>query len=101
MYQHVHKPNIVPLLEAMHYGLPIVASNIDGMAEILPQEWLFQAGNERELAAAMQRVQSMNNTDFIKINRLRVRRDFNIEKFGEKFYEVLIDGKFIENIPSY
>src|SRR5205823_3483633 len=42
----------VPLvmLEAMAYNVPIVASDSDGMSEMLPREWLFPFGNYQALA---------------------------------------------------
>lgn len=43
----------VPLvmLEALHYGIPVAASAVDGMAEMLPAAWLFPPGDAAGLAA--------------------------------------------------
>ena len=45
----------VPLvmLHAMHFGLPVIASAVDGMADILPPHWLFPTGDAGALAARL------------------------------------------------
>ncbi len=42
----------VPLvmLEALARGIPVIGSNRDGMKEILPEEWIFEAENAAALA---------------------------------------------------
>jgi glycosyltransferase involved in cell wall biosynthesis len=46
----------VPLvmLEALHYGLPVAATAVDGMAEMLPPAWLFPCGDAAALAERVQ-----------------------------------------------
>jgi glycosyltransferase involved in cell wall biosynthesis len=46
----------VVLLEAMRWGVPVAASNVDGMAELLPEEWLFPADDGREMIRCVQHI---------------------------------------------
>ncbi|MCI5142236.1 MAG: glycosyltransferase, partial [Candidatus Electrothrix sp. ATG1] len=72
----------VVMLEAMHWKIPIVASDCDGMAEMLPEEWLFprddgarmigcikntlENGQERHLVQNQQRVAKLDIASFRK-----------------------------------
>lgn len=76
--------------EAMWYGLPIVASNVDGMAEVLPEEWLFERGNIRALVETVSRVRFADNTQQLRANRRRVLEEFSLRKFQERFCEEVI-----------
>jgi glycosyltransferase involved in cell wall biosynthesis len=75
----------VALLEAMYFGIPIVASAIDAMADILPDLWLFPAGDDRALADVMLRVRSMDNNQLLENNRRLVASRFTIERQGQEF----------------
>ncbi len=70
----------VVMLEAMHWKIPIIASNCDGMAEMLPEEWLFPLNDgekmilcikdtlendqERQLVQNQQRVAELDTASF-------------------------------------
>jgi len=58
----------VPLtmLEAMARELPVIASNVDGMAEILPQSWLFPYGDCAALVDTLRRVRNSDNALYWK-----------------------------------
>lgn len=79
------------MLEAMYYGIPIVASNLDGIAEVLPREWLFQYGDGDSLIETLLNVKNRDddNTELLAKNKLRILTTSNAEKFGEKFYEAI------------
>ncbi|MGR0481454.1 MAG: glycosyltransferase [Candidatus Electronema sp. V4] len=62
----------VVMLEAMRWGLPVLASNLDGMAEMLPQDWLFPADDG---AAMIRRLKTMlvdDQQEHLLRNRRRV-----------------------------
>ena len=79
----------VTILEAMHFGLPIVASAVDAMAELLPEPWLFPSGNCDALADAMLRVRSMNNDPWLENNKRLVETRFTLKRQKEMFAGVL------------
>ncbi len=81
----------IVMLEAMYYGLPIVASNIDGMAELLPQEWLFKLDNTQSLIETILRVKGSDNTSIISKNKSHIMITANVEKFGVKYYEAICE----------
>ena len=43
------------MLEAMYFRLPVIASAVDGMADLLPPHWLFPSGDVSALAARVWR----------------------------------------------
>lgn len=80
----------VTLLEAMHYGLPIVASAVDAMAELLPGHWLFPPGDSDALADAMLRVRSLDNEHWLKSNKQLVGTRFTLKRQKQELARVLI-----------
>lgn len=81
----------IVMLEAMYYSIPIVASNVDGMAEVLPKEWLFQCGNNCDLVETILRVMQADNLAFITENKQRIIKELNVNVFGQKFYEAVVN----------
>ena len=77
------------MLEAMYYKLPIIASNVDGMAEILPQDWLFNFGDCHALIETLLRVKSADNKVYLNKHELRILQDFNVDEFGKHFHQVI------------
>lgn len=84
----------VPLvmLEAMYYSMPIVASNIDGMAEILPQAWLFKVGDRDSLVETLLAVKNGDHSEAIRKNKLLIEQEYNIDNFGAGFLKALSEG---------
>ncbi|MBD2778482.1 glycosyltransferase family 4 protein [Iningainema tapete] len=77
------------MLEAMYYSLPIVASNVDGMAEVLPKDWLFQFGDSNSLIETLLQVKQQDNREVLAKNKMRIMTEFNVDKFGEEFYKAI------------
>jgi Glycosyltransferase len=82
----------VPLvmLEAMSCGLPVVASNVDGMAELLPRAWLFARGNSRAMTDTILQVKNSDNAALAQSNKEFIRSEFSIARFGAKFSEAVL-----------
>jgi glycosyltransferase involved in cell wall biosynthesis len=83
----------VPLvmLEAMWYRVPIVASNVDGMAEVLPVEWLFECGDVESLAKTISRVRYADNTRLLAANKKKVSEEFSISQFQNRFCDAVTE----------
>jgi glycosyltransferase involved in cell wall biosynthesis len=81
----------VPLvmLEAWRYGLPVVASRLDGMAELLPPAWLFEPRDEADFVRAFTEVRRDPGTGLIEDNTRRLREDFSFPRFFQSFLDVL------------
>jgi glycosyltransferase involved in cell wall biosynthesis len=87
----------VPLvmLEAMANRLPIIASNSDGMAELLPQNWLFPFGDHQALVDRLAYVRNADNG-----RRLESHRELVLEQFtGEKFC-ANVSAAILERTPA-
>jgi glycosyltransferase involved in cell wall biosynthesis len=89
----------VPLvmLEAMWHEVPVVASNVDGMAEVLPSEWLFQCENPESLVSVLLRVRSADNSRLLAANKKTVSEQFSMSRFQNSFHSVVAD-KFREPV---
>jgi glycosyltransferase involved in cell wall biosynthesis len=79
------------MLEAMYYGIPVIASNQDGMKELLPAEWLFNCNNNNSIIASILKVKDMNQDELIKKNKIKVNQEFNTDVFGKNFYNSISD----------
>jgi glycosyltransferase involved in cell wall biosynthesis len=73
----------VPLvmLEAMAHKLPIVASNTDAMAELLPQCWLFPFGDHHALVDRLIQVRHTNTSPLLESHRKQITEQFTTDKF--------------------
>lgn len=80
------------MLEAMYYDIPIVASNVDGMAEILPPTWLFKTGDRDSLVETLLAVKNDDNSEMIRKNKLLIEQEYNFEEFGANFLKAINEG---------
>ncbi len=73
----------VPLvmLEAMSHKIPIIASDTDAMAELLPPGWLFAFGDCQALFERLVRVSCTDNSRMLEDHRKRVLEEFTHERF--------------------
>jgi glycosyltransferase involved in cell wall biosynthesis len=79
----------VPLtmLEAMRAGVPVTASNVDGMADYLPAEWLFADDSPEQIIAAIERALADNNSA-VKCQKIASQIPTSAE-FGNQFSNAL------------
>lgn len=80
----------VVMQEAMYYGVPIVASRIDGVAEFMPEEWTFQKEDEKGLRDTLLHVLHSDNRATIEQNKLKLRTQFSVEAFGQQFLHTVL-----------
>lgn len=73
----------VPLvmLEGMFHRLPIAATNADGMAELLPQNWLFPFGNHEALIDRVIAFRNGNHQELLEAHKKLVLTEFSSERF--------------------
>lgn len=85
----------VPLvmLEAMLCELPVVAANIDGMAELLPPDWLFPVEDPDAVVSQILSVKKADNTKSLEFNRNRVMQDFSTTRFCDTMCEAILERK--------
>lgn len=77
----------VVMLEAMYWGIPVVASNVDGMKEMLPEKWLYPAGKGQELFERIDYVIHNNQDEVITANHQRVVNCLTLQSFQQGFFE--------------
>lgn len=77
------------MLEAMYYRLPIVASAVDGMLEVLPAEWLFRSEDVEGLVRTIERLRASDASEAIERNHRRIVEEMNAERFAEAFARAL------------
>lgn len=75
--------------EAMLFELPIVATDMGAMREILPAEWLCPVGDPIALAGAISFVREHADPGTLHANRERILHELNEEAFGERFRSAL------------
>jgi glycosyltransferase involved in cell wall biosynthesis len=82
----------VPLvmLEAMSCGLPIVASDVDGMAESLPKSWLFPADDANALIDTLAAIRQQDVAAQLEANRKKVAAENSFADFGPRFAQAAL-----------
>lgn len=72
------------IIEAMYFEKTIVASNIKGINEELPKEWLFEYENSSDLFEKINTNRKINKS-IIKTNKERVLKEFEVSNFKRRF----------------
>lgn len=80
----------IVMLEAMYWGVPVVASNTDGMKEMLPAKWLYSVGNGKEMFEKIDFVIQNCQDELLKKNHQYVVDCLNIESFKVGFFESVV-----------
>ncbi|MCD6287589.1 MAG: glycosyltransferase [Candidatus Hydrogenedentes bacterium] len=89
----VHEGLPYALLEAMNMGLPVIASRVGGLAEVLEDgvdALLVEPNDENQIAAAVDRIRTDSSLrERLKNNaRKKVIEKFSIEQMAAKYMEV-------------
>lgn len=77
----------VPLvmLEAMLFKRPVIASAVDGMADILPPQWLFPTGDAKAFAARLVQVAQSSSPQLLEAHHRTVVDSFSLPVFERAF----------------
>jgi glycosyltransferase involved in cell wall biosynthesis len=84
----------VPLvmLQAMHFGRPVIASAVDGMLDTLPQHWLFASGDAAALAARLVDASRASENELLDAQREKVARNHSMPVFERAFLAALLSA---------
>ncbi len=82
----------VPLvmLEAMLFRRPVIASAVDGMADILPPQWLFPSGDAAALAARLIQVAQNGDPKLLEAHHNTVLDSFSLPVFQQAFMAAIV-----------
>ena len=86
----------VVMLEAMYWKIPVVASRCDGMAEMLPEEWLFPVDDGEKMIRCMKNIFENNQEKYLVRNR-RVVADLDTASFRMEFRKAVLSCLKREN----
>lgn len=77
----------VPLvmLEAMYSRRPVVATDVDGMADILPPHWLFPSGDAAALAAGLLQAARASESELLDAHHQRIVSEHSMVVFERRF----------------
>jgi glycosyltransferase involved in cell wall biosynthesis len=78
------------LLEALYFRLPVVASGVDGMMDMLPPHWLFPTGDAAAFAARLVEFAQADERLLLDHHRARVVEDHSMPAFEREFLGALV-----------
>jgi glycosyltransferase involved in cell wall biosynthesis len=79
------------MLEAIASGVPVVASDRDGMRELLPRDWRFRSGSAVELAERLEAVLKNPPQQEVASLAARIRDEMSLGTFRDRFSRIVID----------
>jgi glycosyltransferase involved in cell wall biosynthesis len=90
----------VPLvmLEAMSYSLPIIATNTDAMAELLPHNWLFEFGDHQALFDRLVQVRHADNSEQLALHWKKIAEEFSCARFCSSMTAAVLDRTPAETV---
>ena len=86
----------VVMLEAMSWKIPVVASRCDGMAEMLPEEWLFPVNDGKKMIRCMKNIFENNQEKYLVRNR-EIVAGLDTASFRMKFRNAVLSCLKREN----
>jgi len=75
------------MIESVLCGVPVIASDIDGMQEFLPAEWRFAQGSESAVRQCLRNVLDADPTEHLAKLKKRALAEMTSETFATSFEE--------------
>ncbi len=75
------------MLEALVSGVPVVASDRDGMRELLPRDWRFSPDDAAALADVLRTVLESDCSEALRRLASRVEQEMSVDAFQQNFTE--------------
>ena len=84
----------VPLvmLQAMYFRRPVIASAVDGMADTLPQHWLFPSGDAAAFAARLEQAARASEPTLLDAHREVVDQTLSLPVFERAFMAAILSA---------
>jgi glycosyltransferase involved in cell wall biosynthesis len=73
------------MLQALYFRLPVIASDVDGMADLLPPHWLFPSGDASAFADRLVQAISTTNDSLLVAHSDKVVKEFSLPVFEQAF----------------
>jgi glycosyltransferase involved in cell wall biosynthesis len=80
------------MLQAMYFRRPVIASAVDGMADILPQHWLFPSGDANAFAARLVEAAGASECALLDAHREIVVESFSMTGFERAFMAAVLSA---------
>lgn len=78
------------MLEGLASGVPVVATDRDGMREVLPREWRYPPRDPRALATKLEELLKGPVPETLARLRQRVREEMSVEAFQSNFTKTIV-----------
>lgn len=79
----------IVMLEGMYHRLPIIATRVDAMAEVLPDRWTFAPGDHLGFCRAVRSVRMGSDATTVDALHRRVTEELTLDNFGRQFRQAL------------
>jgi glycosyltransferase involved in cell wall biosynthesis len=81
------------MLQAMYFRRVVIASDVDGMADLLPPHWLFPSGDASKFAARLvESVRATDNAMLLDARSDMVVREFSLPVFEQAFMAAIVSA---------
>ena len=75
------------MIEALACKVPVIGTNVDGMAELLPKEWQFELGNSDSLRNVLLKNLDIDHTSKLNELRRKIEDTMSLDLFKKNFKE--------------